>query len=165
MEKIKDFPGYDISNFGRIRSNLKGKTVILRPRLNRNGYQKVYLTNPEQRKNKFVHRLVLETFVGACPEGMEGSHIDGNKENNNLHNLNWESRTDNVRRRSDSKLKLSYLKASWIRLLLNKGWSVKKLCKEFEVTNPQIYRIKNNKQWKKSLCVPSCGKPIKYVEE
>ena len=48
--------------------------------------------------SKLVHRLVLETFVGPCPDKMECSHIDNNKLNNNLSNLCWESHADNLKR-------------------------------------------------------------------
>jgi hypothetical protein len=43
-----------------------------------------------------VHRLVLETFVGSCPEGMEGCHGDGDKTNNALLNLRWDTPKSNT---------------------------------------------------------------------
>ena len=43
----------------------------------------------------FVHRLVLLTFVGPCPYGMECCHYDGNPSNNNLVNLRWDTRKEN----------------------------------------------------------------------
>lgn len=48
------------------------------------------------RKNaSYVHRLVLEAFVGPCPEGMECRHLDGNPGNNRLDNLAWGTRKEN----------------------------------------------------------------------
>ena len=54
------------------------------------------------RKNtRFVHRLILEAFVGPCPEGMECRHLDGDPGNNRLENLAWgtpeENHADSVR--------------------------------------------------------------------
>lgn len=44
---------------------------------------------------RLVHRLVLEAFVGPCPEGMEGCHGDGDPTNNSLGNLRWDTATSN----------------------------------------------------------------------
>jgi hypothetical protein len=44
----------------------------------------------------YVHRLVLETFVGPCPEGMECRHLDDNPTNNQRSNLAWGTRLQNI---------------------------------------------------------------------
>lgn len=45
----------------------------------------------------YVHRLVLEAFVGACPEGMEACHYpDRHGDNNNLENLRWDTHKANA---------------------------------------------------------------------
>lgn len=46
-----------------------------------------------------VHRLMLEAFVGSCPEGMECCHNDGNPNNNILSNLRWDTYANNQRDR------------------------------------------------------------------
>jgi hypothetical protein len=51
--------------------------------------------------DKSIHRLVLETFIGPCPEGMECRHLDGNPTNNNLSNLCWGTKQENA----DDKIK------------------------------------------------------------
>ncbi len=43
----------------------------------------------------YIHRLVLETFVGPCPEGMEGCHNDGDPWNNDVKNLRWDTPKNN----------------------------------------------------------------------
>lgn len=43
-----------------------------------------------------VHRLVLQAFVGPCPEGMECRHLDGSHLNNRLENLAWGTREENM---------------------------------------------------------------------
>jgi hypothetical protein len=45
---------------------------------------------------KSIHRLVLETFRGPCPEGLEACHNDGNPLNNNLNNLRWDTHSSNM---------------------------------------------------------------------
>ena len=59
------------------------------------GYIQVTLYNGGVRKKLLVHRLVLLTFRGPCPEGMEGCHGDGNTENNRLGNLRWDTKRGN----------------------------------------------------------------------
>lgn len=44
---------------------------------------------------RYVHRLVLEAFIGPCPKGMECRHLDGNATNNRLTNLQWGTRAEN----------------------------------------------------------------------
>jgi hypothetical protein len=59
------------------------------------GHQHIILKKNGKRFTKLVHRLVLETYVGPCPEGMEACHNDGNPKNNNLSNLRWDTRKAN----------------------------------------------------------------------
>lgn len=48
---------------------------------------------------KYIHLLVLRTFVGPCPDGMEGCHNDGNPENCAVSNLRWDSHRNNMQDR------------------------------------------------------------------
>jgi hypothetical protein len=47
-------------------------------------------------KRVWVHRLVLEVFVGPCPDGMECAHYDGKCTNNRVDNLRWATHRDNL---------------------------------------------------------------------
>ena len=47
-------------------------------------------------KSVRVHRLVLTTFKGPCPKGYEGCHNDGDKSNNHLSNIRWDTRANNL---------------------------------------------------------------------
>lgn len=46
--------------------------------------------------HQFIHRLVLMTFVGPCPEGMEACHLDGDVLNNGVENLRWDTHESNM---------------------------------------------------------------------
>ena len=48
-------------------------------------------------RNLLVHRLVLETFVGPCPDGMECDHVNRNRSDNRLQNLRWIPHNENQR--------------------------------------------------------------------
>jgi HNH endonuclease len=65
------------------------------------GYRQVHY----KRKKYFAHRLILESFAGPSPEGMECDHIDRNRSNNAAINLRWVTKTENQANRSNSKKK------------------------------------------------------------
>jgi hypothetical protein len=110
---ISGFEGlYEVSNLGRVRSycgppNKKETSSIPTLRIqgvDKDGYKRVGLYAKKRGlkpMNVPVHRLVLETFVGPCPQGTEGSHIDGDTANNRLDNLCWESHFDNEQRKNE----------------------------------------------------------------
>ena len=84
---------YEVSNTGKVWSIRKEKT--LSPAKNTSGHLYVRLHKGDKGKKKYIHRLVLEAFVGACPEGMETRHLDGNPANNRIDNLIWGTCSDN----------------------------------------------------------------------
>lgn len=89
---------YEVSNQGRIRSVRRKGSVgrILKPVKRRDGRLRVSLSSQGVVKDFLLHRVVLMTFVGPCPEGFEACHWDDNPENNALENLRWASHEDNI---------------------------------------------------------------------
>lgn len=98
---IPGFEGiYEIDTNGNI-FNSKG---IMKPH-KKNGYLAINLTKGGVQKHFYVHRLVAKTFI-PNPEGLkEVNHIDANKHNNNLSNLEWCDRKHNLRHSYDKGLK------------------------------------------------------------
>jgi hypothetical protein len=82
---------YQISNRGRVRSlRLRTGDGLRKPYANKKGHLRIDLyAEGGERKKRYLHRLVLEAFIGSCPTGMEGCHKDGDPANNNLENLRW----------------------------------------------------------------------------
>ena len=92
---------YEVSNLGRVRSvartilnrgiplYLRGKVLRLRHTGSQKYYRGVCLSRNASDAFVFVHRLVLESFVGLRPAGLECNHKDGNPSNNCLDNLEW----------------------------------------------------------------------------
>lgn len=99
MEKIiTGFPNYKITKDGRIFSNFKFKTNIpcntwreVKQIYDKScGYMLVTLCDGNGlRKNKRVHRLLSEAFLSNPNQLPQINHIDGNKLNNDLNNLEW----------------------------------------------------------------------------
>lgn len=100
----KDVPGYEtyyqVSNLGRVRSldrfyngrNLKGKILKLSP--NKFGYLRFTAKKDNITKTLHVHRIVLLTFNPILKE-KQVNHIDGDKTNNKLENLEWCTDSEN----------------------------------------------------------------------
>ena len=86
-KQIKDFPKYIISNEGRIK-NAKGQ--ILKPYVNHKGYFKIGLMGDDKKMHKKrVHRLVAETFIPNTNNLPEVNHLNFNKQDNRVENLEW----------------------------------------------------------------------------
>ena len=100
---IAGFPGYRIGSDGSVWScrtkHGEFKESWHRVQCSRRRKQR-YLTAcfREGGKNhvRYVHRLVLEAFVGPCPEGLECRHRNGNPSDNRLENLCWGTHAENV---------------------------------------------------------------------
>lgn len=59
----------------------------LNPTISKHGYALISLTNPDGTKTRSVHRAVVETFIGEIPEGMVVNHLNGDKLDNRVENL------------------------------------------------------------------------------
>lgn len=100
---IAGYPGYEVSDLGQVRSwrSRNGKGMAKTPHLLTplpfvgRPYLRVSLMLDGKASYHRVHRLVLQTFVGPCPDGLEGCHNDGNPRNNALSNLRWDTKASN----------------------------------------------------------------------
>ncbi len=101
MRMIKGYPWYQISECGRVWSlrYRNPRELKLSPNRNRGRYLQVALHRDRKQSTKKVHRLVLETFVGPCPKGMEAYHLNDNPADNRLTNLKWATHQENIKRR------------------------------------------------------------------
>lgn len=89
----EDYPKYDISNTGKIRNRKSGR--IMKTNVGRGGYEQVCLRKDKQQYTKRVHRLVADTFYGRHDD-LEVNHIDGDKLNNRVDNLEFCDRSTNT---------------------------------------------------------------------
>ena len=97
-KQIDGFDGYQISNFGRIRSYkvTYDKYAILSIRKNKFGYEEICLQQNGKRKTMKIHRLVAMAFCKKLSDNHNTvNHIDGNKTNNVAQNLEWVTQAEN----------------------------------------------------------------------
>lgn len=164
MKPVPNFPDYYCSKDGDIFSS-KGKTL---KKLNstikkyKQAYRKarLYVTLRKNNKSyrKFVHQVVMLTFVGDYPEGKEINHIDGNPLNNKLENLEYVSSSENTRHAFKNGLnknagdnhyiaKLDDIKVLTI-LTLEENSNLTKLSEHFKVARSTIQDVVKNRTWK-----------------
>lgn len=85
----------EVSNRGRVKSNLRDGR-ILKQQTDNKGYKRVRVTLDGVKRGYKVHRLVATAFV-PNPNGLpQVNHIDGNKDNNNVANLEWVTSSENT---------------------------------------------------------------------
>lgn len=114
-----------------------------------------------------IHRLVAAYFLKKQnPEQTVVAHLDFNKHNNHAGNLRWMTKQENLKhqqnspyviqeksdrkfnpKRTASNAKLTVTKIMLLKKLLNEGKPIKRLTKQFKVTDTQILRIKRGENW------------------
>lgn len=156
---------YCVSADGRIKRTAGGRGArighILSNIIGSHGYPSVFLYSNGKREQRLVHRLVLEAFVGSCPEGMECCHNNGDRKNPKLENLRWGTRSSNTldsvthgthvdsRGSRSANAKLTEDDVVKINNLLSKGHlSQKAIGKLFGVSGTVINYIHKGKSWR-----------------
>lgn len=97
---VPGYKGYMVSDLGRVKSlgiggGSNSKERILKPGQTENGYYQITLSENGKRRNHRVNRLVWEAFKGSIPRDMEVNHINEDKSDNSLTNLNLMNHKDN----------------------------------------------------------------------
>ena len=156
---IRGYVGsYQISNFGRTKSFFRGKAKILKPFVDKNGYLNVTLGRGN--KNK-VHRLVAQAFIPNPDAKPQINHRDGNKMNNHVDNLEWNTSTENNRHAVQIGLmksgedcldaKLTNEQVAWCRRVHISGdreFGTNALARKLGVSRSAIYLLLKGKTYK-----------------
>lgn len=162
--EIRAFPGYWIYDDGRVWSSPRGRNTpgrFLSPSIMGEGYHRYVFYRDGKQCKKLAHRLVLEAFVGPCPEGMQCRHLDGNPQNNHVSNLCWGTAKENAgdKRRHGTQVhlcgeksgsaKLTFEEVCEIRdLALDESYSQREIAKMYETTQANVSSIKLEKSWR-----------------
>ena len=157
MASRRPVPDYRVSNYGRIRSKTNR---VGSPYVNDTGYV-IHTMRDARGKTHTVkaHRLVAKAFL-PMPTGLvrpQVNHIDGNKLNNHLSNLEWLSQADNIRHAFSTGLmpnneertnvKLTLQQAAGI-LHLRHEFSIPDLARLYDAPYSAVYHIVRGNTWR-----------------
>jgi hypothetical protein len=165
FREIPQYPGYLFGSDGSVWSRKKpgpgeGLTDtwhLMKGQPNRvSGYiQHAIRVNCKHLK-RYGHRLILEAFVGPCPQGQEACHINGVKTDNRITNLRWDTRKENGADRArhgtakgsnhgGSKLIESDIHE--IRSLRKKGLTLQAIAEKYGVSFQMVSQIARGTNW------------------
>ena len=166
---------YQISNFGNVRSLdrtifnkgngaiCKQKGRLLKPNNTKFGYSYVgfFKSGEKNAKSIYIHKLVATHFCDGYELGLEVNHIDGIRNNNHYKNLEWVTRSENIRdsyKRNGSRngelgsnSKLKNKDIGIIASLYDFGVSQYIISKSFGVSQATISNLIKNKTFKNNL--------------
>ena len=148
---IPNYPDYEVSSKGRVR-NKKGR--LLSPYFASGRYLAISLSRDKLSKKRYIHSLVLEAFSGPCPNGMECAHNNGQKQDNRISNLRYDTHVGNCadRMKHGSAPKgeshpNSKLKAGDVIAIRKSIDSSSSLSRKYGVARSRISRIRSRLEW------------------
>ena len=168
---VLGFEGYyTVSSLGRvrseprrvIRSDGRPRTIpglILKHRIGDVGYPIVGIHRDGTGTTVRVHRLVLETFVGPCPEGMECLHANNDKLDARLVNIRWGTRAENTEQMRDDGLAQAALGAGTAKKLdwadlhlilcdLAAGQTQQAIANRYGIVRQTVSKIARGEYWR-----------------
>lgn len=162
-ERWKEVPGYEglyiASTNGRVAALRSGAPKIMTPKpINKYGHSMLGLTDVDKKKKCFyVHKIVLMTFVGPRPEGMESLHINGIATDCRLDNLRYGTRKENAADRvahgntpkgeRNGRSKLTAGEVDQVKWLCAAGINQYLIASVYGVGQGQVSKIKRNEAW------------------
>ena len=171
MRKYTEIAGYDgywVDVLGNIYSQWthgnssridENEWHMLHPIVGHAGYCQTTLTRTSDGRRVTVryHRIVLETFKGPCPPGMECRHRDGNPANNNLGNLAWGTPTENAadrerhgntaRGEKNGRSPLNPAIVRTMRKLFANGHTMRRLADRYKISVASVHHIVRRRRW------------------
>lgn len=157
MEEWRNVVGfegiYEVSSHGNVRSVKSGqlKKITEDKKTNR-PFLNLWKNNKQNVVR--VHKLVLEAFVGLCPEGLECCHNDGNSFNNHISNLRWDTHKSNIHDRITHGTSNRGERCGTAKLTLEQVNAIRKdtrlqrlIAADYGIAESMISRIKNGKRW------------------
>ena len=168
-QAIEGFEKYEVSNQGRVKSLKSGEAKILKPKTNKHtGYLMVGFWQDGKNHTCTVHALVAKAFLGSPPGkigirtgNFQVNHIDSNRQNNLLENLEWLKKSDNTKHAAEKgqySKTLAHEQVAEIKYLLAQNTSVLALAEAYGVNSKAIYQIRDGKSyaWIKAAVTAEC---------
>ncbi len=160
MKQFRDTPYYVTEN-GEVYSNFNGQLKKRKPVIDKYGYYKLTMYHNRKKFDMKVHRLVAICFIPNPNDLPMVEHLDDNKLNNHVSNLEWVTDRENKNRaiksglfprgENNHKSKLTEQDIIWIKkhyVKRHPNYNSEKLSQKFNVSRQTICRIVNNQLWK-----------------
>lgn len=156
MKEIEGFPGYYITEYGTVYCNnpingigdlRSGEMRLLKHKINYSGYHQVILYNKtlNVKGHKRIHRLVAEAYLPNPLNLPSINHIDENKSNNHISNLEWCSHQHNT---EHTKCKIEYILENKSTGEIIKFRNLYQKCKELKINRSSLYHKKETSEWR-----------------
>ena len=129
---------YRVSKQGKIYSTKRGKLREMSPVITRHGYLNCHIRHKGKSFYKYVHRMVAETFIDNPDNLPQVNHINGNKLDNSVDNLEWVTAKENVEHAFKTKLRNFGEKSSNAKIT---GEKVHEICKLLEENTKTMREI------------------------
>lgn len=154
FRQVYGFPDYYVSSAGHLISSHKQKLKFLKPEI-QDGYKRARLFQAARLHAKFVHRIMLESFLGPQPECMETRHKNGIRHDNRIENLEWGTPQQNTDDKishgthsfgeTNGRAKLTELQ---VRAIYASGDSAQNIANTFGIKVAQVNLIKRGGTWR-----------------
>ena len=151
VREIEGSESYFISACGRAFSTKQKKVKELKLHLTTNGYPHIIISKGSERKSVLVHKIVLTTYGGPRPEGMQVGHLNGIKTDNRIENLKWVTiRENSIHTFAHGTMhcaKLTHDQVIEVKRLLRDGVSGAEVGRRFGLKKHSVSEIKTGKHW------------------
>lgn len=158
---------YDVSNRGRVRSWRQRRAQppvraiepkLMKCSLTKSGYMRIGLTSADGTRRSYdAHRLVGQAFLGDLPSGMETCHGDGNRANNHIDNLRYDTSVGNMRDRishgthpggeRNARALVTEAQVVEIRRRRAEGEKIRPLADAYGIHESTVVAITNRRSW------------------
>ena len=159
MQWIPGYEGlYKVSRVGDITSYKRKQPIVMKTFISPTGYLHLELKKDNVKKNYRVHRLVTQTYIDNPENKPQVNHIDGNKLNNSIENLEWCTSSENNKHAYKSGLKCQNGEKNHqskllsrdirnIRDMRNNGHTHQYIANKFNIARQTVGDICNRRRW------------------
>jgi len=138
---------YEIFRCGKIISHARKNSKVLIGKIIRSGYREILLTINGKRRYFLLHRLVALAFIKNPNKYKTVNHIDCDKLNNHVNNLEWNSYSQNLIHARDNGLLKTKIDRDLAKKIKYSKGTYREIAKEFGISKTHVGCIKQGQRW------------------